>query len=422
MSDWFYKQQDKEFGPVTRAELDFLASIGRIQAATLVRDGARGTWQPFAPKRRRKKQQSDGIASSRAAPSNISLDSESPASEANSDISADANAASEKRPGNEHAVEDLPEEGADNRTRNAVIGAVALLLSGVLLVLLLWDQLPSGAGTDPAGTSVANDFSGIDAGDPNQHSDQKANDSAVGDASDSRGPAPAAQPPQPTDVEAAPTGSSGASVAEATANASAEATGEARDKLEFEVSEMPANTVVAGDPQSRFTIEAPGEARFFGLTASGRRFSFVVDRSASMAGVPLRRAKEELMKCIRSLPRHVEVQVVFFDNVAEEAPGGFRRLTRRGIDSLQDWVDRVAEGGGTEVNTGMQMAFSSGEEPDAIFLLTDGEFAAGSPAFIRKLNASNKVQVNTVALVSDAGAPLLKQIAKDNRGDYRFVP
>jgi hypothetical protein len=85
-------------------------------------------------------------------------------------------------------------------------------------------------------------------------------------------------------------------------------------------------------------------------------------------------------------------------------------------------VETIAPAGGTNVDGGMLAAFAGRQKPDAIFLLTDGGFEGSSPDFIRQLNNSLNVQINTVALISDAGAPLLKQIARENNGDYRFVP
>lgn len=418
MSNWYYKQGDQELGPVTQAELGFLASTGRITNSTPVRSGSGHSWQPFAPKGANRNVVKN--SSLKTSTENGHNDGTVATLDQLTNSMVAAAAVAEQN-------ESWSKMDADHRTRNAVIGAVAMMLLVLLLAVLFWDRLPSGAGIDSAGQAVAGNSSGDDAGDSTQHSDQE-NDSTGGagaSATATNQPIATSEPPATADdadsKSVANVGASQTSDDSAAGNTTNSPT-PPQPLPESHIGQPNASPVVAGDPRSKFTIEAPGEARFFGLSASGRRFSFVVDRSGSMSGPPLQRAKEELMKCIRSLPQHVEVQVVFFDSVATVAPGDFEKLSRRRVDELQKWVETIAPAGGTNVDGGMLAAFAGRQKPDAIFLLTDGGFEGSSPDFIRQLNNSLNVQINTVALISDAGAPLLKQIARENNGDYRFVP
>ena len=426
MSDWFYKQGERVLGPVTRAELDFLANTGRITAATPVRVDSADKWTIYAGGERRanvnRKKASVGSIDSASKTETVSKPEDVSVVVATEDVilSESAGDVAHSR------------EAPDQRTRNATIGAAATLMLTLLMLILFRDQIPTGADTDSAGQGVtASSLQGLTS-DSEQATDS-VSDNFDKPAVDTTAATTAAQPAAAANDQNAPitsvaTGGSGLGNNPASQSAANSADSSTTDSQappqqlrESDIGQPLASNAV-GDSRSRFTIEAPGEAKFFGLSASGRRFSFVVDRSSSMAGTPLLRAKEELMKCIRSLPRHVEVQVVFFDSFAAAAPGGFKLLSHRRIDELQKWVDLIAPGGGTNVDAGMKMVLSGGQKPDAVFLLTDGEFDAGSPAFIRQLNKSQSVQINTVALVSDAGAPLLKQIARENNGDYRFVP
>jgi VWA domain-containing protein len=166
-----------------------------------------------------------------------------------------------------------------------------------------------------------------------------------------------------------------------------------------------------------------GSASFFGLAARGRRFVFVVDRSASMAGDPLQAAKDELLQSVNSLRRSMRFYIIFYDHGFMPMPGKtLVRATSRNKRDCFDWVRQVTSGGGTEPIDAMRLALSLG--PDAIWLLSDGQFMS-EDLVCREIQAANpgrRVQVHTIAFHDRAGEPVLKRIAEQNRGKYRFVP
>ncbi len=330
--------------------------------------------------------------------------------------------------------------------RQAIAGAVLGILV-LLLIWLFWNELPNRGST--AGMGVAGSSSG-EAGDGSGTSE---ND---GESKSSQSPSGTGASANTPDTASAPSdqqASSGANPQDAAGSGVASGSGESDANMpiddnsssgsgadsgtpqtvdDSEVSDDVASLnasnsrqtemLVPGDPMSRFTIAAPGEASFFGLQASGRRFAFVVDRSGSMAGPRLERAKEELIQSLRALRPHIEVLVVFFSDSADPFPGGHVTASQAGIKKLESWVEYMGVGGSTNVKAGMQHALGQDWKPDAVFLLTDGEFEHDTPSFVRRLNTDSSVCVNTVSLVSRAGEALLKQIARQNNGDYRHVP
>ena len=68
--------------------------------------------------------------------------------------------------------------------------------------------------------------------------------------------------------------------------------------------------------------------------------------------------------------------------------------------------------------------------PDAIYLLTDGQFKDQTEKYLKDNNIIDdpaadypyKVRFNTIGFYSDQGRELLERIAKANGGTYRFVP
>jgi hypothetical protein len=189
-------------------------------------------------------------------------------------------------------------------------------------------------------------------------------------------------------------------------------------------SDTPTDSLVVGSRgDERFAISAPGETTFFGLRGQGRRFSWVVDCSDSMQGPPLERARQELLNSLRKLPQGLEFQVIFFDDLPYSYPaGGFAEMDPTSLAEAAAFISGIQGGGGTNVMQAMRQVFSQRTRPDTAFLLTDGEFDPDAPDFIQSRNRGAKVRINTVAFVNRAGEPLLRRIASENRGDFRFVP
>ncbi|MEQ9410975.1 MAG: VWA domain-containing protein [Fuerstiella sp.] len=423
MTDWYYKLDDQIRGPVSRQELDFLAREGRIRPSSRIRKGSDGPW-----KRYEKKKQSVGRNHQRLAGSKLTQSVRTGTTNPEERPAEDDSGA----PGAAESIQILQPRQSDSTRRQAAAG-ITLAIAVLLCLWLFWESLQSGGlpgDSASQGTANASEGSSTDVTAASKPPSKKpaVSQSASGSAADAPDTVSENQAGQPAQTDQASTsttdnaaGSGTTSNKSQSKNVEAEAVVSEQNALATDVRHGQ-GAVVPGDPSSKFTISAPGEATFFGLQASGRRFAFVVDCSGSMNGIPLQRAKDELMTCVNSLPAHVEVLVVFFDDVAHPAPGGYKRLGHRRRSDLDQWVSQVTVGGGTNVNAGMQHAFDAEEVPDAVFLLTDGQFDSGSPAFIRNLNSDGKVRINTVALVSPSGEALLRQIAEENNGDYRFVP
>ncbi len=169
------------------------------------------------------------------------------------------------------------------------------------------------------------------------------------------------------------------------------------------------------------TIPSSG---FFGIVAEGNKFVYVVDCSGSMSGLPFTRAKQEVMRSISSLSEGQAYSIIFFatESYSMYYPSIINHMEKPTQDVLQrteTWLDGFSIHGGTEPLGALLKALQM--EPDAIFFLTDGGFEAHVAAIINQAN-TNSVSINTICFISRAGEPILKQIAKANQGDYRFVP
>jgi hypothetical protein len=138
---------------------------------------------------------------------------------------------------------------------------------------------------------------------------------------------------------------------------------------------------------------------FFGITTTGRRFAYIVDISGSMSGgsstTRMDRAKNELRRSLRALPDFAKFIIVFYNDGLVIPP------------DLETWKTART---------------STVRQPDVIFFLTDGAISSMSAEDVDMLNRRGlKTVINTIAFGDDSSQALLKQIAQDSGGVYRYV-
>ncbi|QEH38037.1 hypothetical protein OJF2_66330 [Aquisphaera giovannonii] len=186
----------------------------------------------------------------------------------------------------------------------------------------------------------------------------------------------------------------------------------------------------ATSPQDRYNgeeidwAELPAwrQTSFFGIHARGQFFIYVVDRSGSMIDDDrLVRAKIELRRSIYGLQPPQRFEVIFYDDEATPMPGGPtpRSADQRNKDQLTSWLRLIDPDGGTEPKVAVLQALSL--RPDAVFLLSDGDFPDGTIEAIAHAN-SKKVPIHCVDLAGGLAGDHLKRIARDSGGVYASRP
>lgn len=166
---------------------------------------------------------------------------------------------------------------------------------------------------------------------------------------------------------------------------------------------------------------AGGTASFFGLEAKGKRFIYVVDYSGSMTGLKLRRAKQEISRSLYTLGENMEFFIIFYNHSYLTMPGeNLVKATHINKQRYVAWLMEVEGGGRTDPTGAMMKALSM--EPDAVWLLSDGKFNPEACEVIRRANQYRKVRINTIAYHDDVGEAQLRLLARQNYGQYRFVP
>ena len=169
-----------------------------------------------------------------------------------------------------------------------------------------------------------------------------------------------------------------------------------------------------------------GGTSFFGVASKGSRFAFIVDVSGSMEmDRKIQTAMNELAKSVSALPDYAQYYVLLFSSNIVQPPGqkGWTRARRSSIQGLVRWLRSIEPGGGTEPKPAFVQVFSLDVRPDVVYFLTDGEVQDFTAEQCAALNASGRrAIINTIAFGDPASQDMLKKIAADSGGVYRFVP
>ncbi len=174
-------------------------------------------------------------------------------------------------------------------------------------------------------------------------------------------------------------------------------------------------------------------ASFFGAEADGNRFVFVIDSSGSMRGPRWEALCKELVRAIKSLSPDQEFFVLSFDSMAHPmfglAPpkGKFLKAVDKNLERIRNWLRSIQHGSQTLPSSAVGIAMKL--EPDAIFLLSDGEINDSTVEDLRiwnrkkdeEGNVKTLVPIHTVLLHSPMGFATLETIARENGGTFTPV-
>jgi hypothetical protein len=181
---------------------------------------------------------------------------------------------------------------------------------------------------------------------------------------------------------------------------------------------------------------------FFGTIAHGNKVVFILDISGSMdenayAGsggrvTRFERAREELVRTISQLYAEQEFVVLLFSDSClpmfntPRHKVSFLGATPPNKERVSEWLAGIRPGGATDPRQSLQTALAL--YPDAIFLLSDGEFRIGRVGRIgdkvirmaRGLN-TRRIPIHTIAYQDQRSRHTLEAIADESNGTFRFV-
>jgi hypothetical protein len=168
-------------------------------------------------------------------------------------------------------------------------------------------------------------------------------------------------------------------------------------------------------------------AQFFGIGGYGQSFVYVVDCSGSMGeGLKFERAIYELLQSIEQLASDQRYFIIFYNDAAYpmEADSPVP-ATEDEFARTREWISYVQPDGGTNPLPALLFALSL--RPDAIYFLSDGQFDRHAIHELRHRNRPNKrlamrqIPIHTIAFVDRSTEGLMRTIARNSGGKFRFV-
>jgi hypothetical protein len=166
---------------------------------------------------------------------------------------------------------------------------------------------------------------------------------------------------------------------------------------------------------------------FFGIGGYGQSFVYVVDCSGSMnQNGKFERARYELLQSIEQLNKEQQYFVIFYNHQAHPMDGNkLVFATEAHVTETRHWINFFEAEGGTEPLPALVAALSL--HPDAIYFLSDGQF---DPNTIQEMRARNRpnnrlktrqIPIHTIAFYDRFAAGLMKAIARNSGGEFKFV-
>ena len=166
---------------------------------------------------------------------------------------------------------------------------------------------------------------------------------------------------------------------------------------------------------------------FFGIGGFGQSFVYVVDCSDSMNdNGKFERARYELLQSIEQLGKDQRYFVIFYNHEAHPMAAERPVLaTQKQIAQTTRWINDAEANGGTNPLPALLDALSM--RPDAIYFLSDGQFDPMTIPELRFRNRANlrlhtrAIPIHTIAFFDRATVGLMRTIARNSGGEFRFV-
>src|SRR5581483_10095452 len=139
---------------------------------------------------------------------------------------------------------------------------------------------------------------------------------------------------------------------------------------------------------------------------------FVVDISGSMnEDGRFRRCKAELRRSIQALAGTQKYYVVFFSDGA--LPMNSKELLpaiTMNTSATIRWMNSLQPDGNTNPLPALEIALDL--KPDAIFLLSDGQFDPVIMQYLGQQGTGKMIPIHTIAFVSRIGEPVMQAISR----------
>lgn len=160
--------------------------------------------------------------------------------------------------------------------------------------------------------------------------------------------------------------------------------------------------------------------KFFASGGNAYNIVYLVDRSASMTD-SIEPLKRELKRSIGELQPMQKFHIIFFSSgkPVEGPAGDLTWATDQNKQRYFEFLGTIQAQGQTDPQWALQRALQL--NPDLVYLLTDGVFPEKMANQMIEWAKLHKVKINTIAYLLESGGSLLRKIAEQTGGIYKFV-
>eukprot|EP01017_Pseudomicrothorax_dubius_P012434 TRINITY_DN1513_c0_g2_i2.p1 TRINITY_DN1513_c0_g2~~TRINITY_DN1513_c0_g2_i2.p1 ORF type:complete len:685 (-),score=64.68 TRINITY_DN1513_c0_g2_i2:64-2118(-) len=162
------------------------------------------------------------------------------------------------------------------------------------------------------------------------------------------------------------------------------------------------------------------------LASTRGEFIVIFDRSGSMGGSRIIKARESVIAFLNALPTDSYFNIIIFDDQYEAySKEGSIKTSAESIRLASQFISSVSDRGGTEIYDPLKYVLQSkvanAEYPRFIFLMTDGDVSNTDQiiSFVSGNLGSSKI--SALGIGSGASTYLVKSIAKSGKGFSYFV-
>ncbi len=155
-----------------------------------------------------------------------------------------------------------------------------------------------------------------------------------------------------------------------------------------------------------------------------REFVFVLDRSGSMSGEPIRQARNALRACLRILDPQDTFRILLFDDRLEWYKTEPERIAQAEIDHADQFLNTIEGRGGTEIVQALKAALNLPADSERIryvLFLTDGAVSAEDRALQSIRNDLKQARIFPFGIGPSVNRALLSKMAQLGRGSAEFL-
>ncbi|MBL9020538.1 MAG: VWA domain-containing protein, partial [Myxococcales bacterium] len=160
-------------------------------------------------------------------------------------------------------------------------------------------------------------------------------------------------------------------------------------------------------------------------SVAAKDVTIVIDRSGSMAAdSAIEHAKRSAVDMIRLLSDKDRVNVIAFSDEVDPLFASPRPVTADTRQRAIDFVERLRDGGGTDIalalSTAIKLQAQAEAGPRVVVFMTDGQSDARHAIEAAKLDTRD-VRLFTLGLGKEVNRPLLQRLAAVKRGTFSYI-